>query len=153
MHRWRPSRPCVIVKHANPCGVAVADDITDAYVAAHACDPVSAFGGIVAVNRPVHRAVAEALAPVFTEVVVAPAFEDGALERAAPRRRTCASSSAPPPGGRGARPARDRRWLPGAEAPTPSPLDRPTWQVVTKVAADRRAVGRPRAGLAGRAPR
>ncbi|HAP76089.1 MAG TPA: bifunctional phosphoribosylaminoimidazolecarboxamide formyltransferase/IMP cyclohydrolase PurH, partial [Acidimicrobiaceae bacterium] len=65
---------------ANPCGVAVAHDITTAYVQANACDPVSAFGGIVAVNRPVTVAMAEALAPVFTEVVVAPGYEPGALE-------------------------------------------------------------------------
>ncbi len=53
---------CVIVKHANPCGVAVADDITDAYVRANACDPVSAFGGIVALNRTVPADLAAALA-------------------------------------------------------------------------------------------
>ena len=70
----------MIVKHANPCGVAVHADVTTAYVRANACDPVSAFGGIVAVNRPVPLALAEALAPVFTEVVVAPGYEPGALE-------------------------------------------------------------------------
>jgi phosphoribosylaminoimidazolecarboxamide formyltransferase/IMP cyclohydrolase len=69
-----------IIKHANPCGVAVHADITTAYTMAHECDPVSAFGGIVAVNRKVPRALAEALAPVFTEVVVAPSYEAGALE-------------------------------------------------------------------------
>lgn len=71
---------CVIVKHANPCGVAVADSIAEAYVAAHECDPVSAFGGIVALNRTVTGALARALVPVFTEVVVAPSFDDEALE-------------------------------------------------------------------------
>jgi phosphoribosylaminoimidazolecarboxamide formyltransferase/IMP cyclohydrolase len=71
---------CVIVKHANPCGVAVAHSIADAYVAAHECDPVSAFGGIVALNRTVTGALARALVPVFTEVVVAPSFDDEALE-------------------------------------------------------------------------
>ncbi len=70
----------VVVKHANPCGAAVDDDITRAYVRAHECDPTSAFGGIVAVNRPLPVALAEALAPVFTEVVIAPSFEPGALE-------------------------------------------------------------------------
>ncbi|NND75735.1 MAG: bifunctional phosphoribosylaminoimidazolecarboxamide formyltransferase/IMP cyclohydrolase [Ilumatobacter sp.] len=70
---------CVVVKHANPCGVAVADDITDAYRRAHACDPVSAFGGVVAVNRTVTNEMAVALGDVFTEVVVAPAFADDAL--------------------------------------------------------------------------
>ncbi|MPY91761.1 MAG: bifunctional phosphoribosylaminoimidazolecarboxamide formyltransferase/IMP cyclohydrolase [Acidimicrobiia bacterium] len=69
----------VVVKHANPCGVAVAEDITEAYRLAHECDPVSAFGGIVAVNRPLPAPLAEALAPVFTEVVLAPGYEPGAL--------------------------------------------------------------------------
>jgi phosphoribosylaminoimidazolecarboxamide formyltransferase/IMP cyclohydrolase len=76
----RFDRPAVvIVKHANPCGVAVHDDISTAYRLAHEADPVSAFGGIVAVNRPVPAALAEALAPVFTEVVVAPGYDDAAL--------------------------------------------------------------------------
>jgi phosphoribosylaminoimidazolecarboxamide formyltransferase/IMP cyclohydrolase len=70
----------VVIKHANPCGAAVADDITAAYQRAHECDPVSAYGGIVAVNRVVPKAMAEALAPVFTEVVIAPGYEDDALE-------------------------------------------------------------------------
>ncbi len=70
----------VIVKHANPCGVAVAASVTEAYRLAPECDPVSAVGGIVALNRPVTRELAEALAPVFTEVVVAPSFDEGALE-------------------------------------------------------------------------
>ncbi len=70
---------CVIVKHANPCGVAIAADIETAYERANACDPVSAFGGIVAVNRPLSAAAATVLAPVFTEVVVAPGYEGDAL--------------------------------------------------------------------------
>jgi phosphoribosylaminoimidazolecarboxamide formyltransferase/IMP cyclohydrolase len=70
----------VVIKHANACGAAVGADITEAYVRAHECDPVSAFGGIVALNRVVPVSLAEALAPVFTEVVIAPGYEDGALE-------------------------------------------------------------------------
>ncbi|MEQ8719606.1 MAG: bifunctional phosphoribosylaminoimidazolecarboxamide formyltransferase/IMP cyclohydrolase [Acidimicrobiales bacterium] len=70
----------VVVKHANPCGVASHDDIAEAYRRANACDPVSAFGGIVALNRPLTAEVATDLAEVFTEVVVAPSYEDGALE-------------------------------------------------------------------------
>jgi len=70
----------VVIKHANPCGVAVADDITTAYRRAHECDPTSAYGGIVALNRPMPLALAEALAPVFTEVVIAPDYEPGALD-------------------------------------------------------------------------
>lgn len=70
----------VVIKHANPCGVASAQTIDEAYRLAHNCDPVSAFGGIVAVNRPVTQTMAESLAPIFTEVVIAPSFKDGALE-------------------------------------------------------------------------
>jgi len=69
-----------IVKHANPCGIAVGEDIAVAYAKAHACDPVSAFGGVIAANRPVTRAMAEQVAEVFTEVVVAPAYDADALE-------------------------------------------------------------------------
>ncbi len=69
-----------IIKHANPCGIAVADDVAAAHAKAHACDPVSAYGGVVAANRPVTLAMAEQLADVFTEVVVAPAFDDDAYE-------------------------------------------------------------------------
>jgi phosphoribosylaminoimidazolecarboxamide formyltransferase/IMP cyclohydrolase len=68
-----------IIKHANPCGIAVGADVAEAHRKAHACDPVSAFGGVIAVNRPVSLAVAEQIAEVFTEVVLAPAFDDDAL--------------------------------------------------------------------------
>ena len=70
---------CVIVKHANPCGVATGDSIADAYAAALACDSVSAFGGIIAVNRPLDLATAEAISGIFTEVVVAPEADDDAI--------------------------------------------------------------------------
>ncbi|HEV7173073.1 bifunctional phosphoribosylaminoimidazolecarboxamide formyltransferase/IMP cyclohydrolase [Pedococcus sp.] len=69
-----------IVKHANPCGIAVGSTIEDAYAAAHATDPVSAYGGIIAANRPVNLAMASRVKDVFTEVIVAPDFEDDALE-------------------------------------------------------------------------
>ncbi|GGE86586.1 bifunctional phosphoribosylaminoimidazolecarboxamide formyltransferase/IMP cyclohydrolase [Sphingomonas prati] len=68
----------VIVKHANPCGVASADTLIDAYRAAFACDTVSAFGGIIAVNRPLDGPTAEAISGIFTEVVVAPGADDAA---------------------------------------------------------------------------
>ena len=70
----------VVVKHANPCGLAVAPDIETAYKRAHECDPVSAFGGIVGLNRPMTKATAQALVEVFTEVVIATDFEPAALE-------------------------------------------------------------------------
>ncbi|MFG3317439.1 bifunctional phosphoribosylaminoimidazolecarboxamide formyltransferase/IMP cyclohydrolase [Streptomyces sp. NPDC048171] len=75
------AEPCVaIIKHANPCGIAVAADVAEAHRKAHACDPLSAFGGVIAVNRPVSKEMAEQVAEIFTEVVVAPDYEEGALE-------------------------------------------------------------------------
>ncbi|MFZ4485199.1 MAG: bifunctional phosphoribosylaminoimidazolecarboxamide formyltransferase/IMP cyclohydrolase [Candidatus Nanopelagicales bacterium] len=68
-----------IIKHANPCGIAIGKDIAAAYRLAHETDPVSAFGGVVAANRQVSLAMAEALIDVFTEVIVAPAYEPAAL--------------------------------------------------------------------------
>jgi phosphoribosylaminoimidazolecarboxamide formyltransferase/IMP cyclohydrolase len=71
---------CVIVKHNNPCGVAIADDVGVAYAKALACDPLSAFGGVVLFNRPVEVALAERLHENFIEVLLAPSFDDDALE-------------------------------------------------------------------------
>ena len=70
---------CVIVKHANPCGVAIAATPLDAYRKAFATDPTSAFGGIIAFNRPVDAATVEAVAAQFLEVLIAPAYTDDAL--------------------------------------------------------------------------
>jgi phosphoribosylaminoimidazolecarboxamide formyltransferase / IMP cyclohydrolase len=70
---------CVIVKHNNPCGVAEAAKLEDAYEGAFACDPLSAFGGVIALNRPVSEKLAERLNEQFVEVLFAPAYEDGAL--------------------------------------------------------------------------
>jgi phosphoribosylaminoimidazolecarboxamide formyltransferase/IMP cyclohydrolase len=69
-----------IIKHANPCGIAVGADVAEAHRKAHACDPVSAYGGVIATNRPVTVAAAEQIADVFTEVVLAPDFDAEALE-------------------------------------------------------------------------
>ncbi|MFI6939361.1 bifunctional phosphoribosylaminoimidazolecarboxamide formyltransferase/IMP cyclohydrolase [Streptomyces sp. NPDC050418] len=75
------AEPCVaIIKHANPCGIAIGEDVAEAHRKAHACDPVSAYGGVIAVNRPVSVAMAEQVAEIFTEVIVAPDYEDGAVE-------------------------------------------------------------------------
>ncbi len=75
------TEPCVaIIKHANPCGIAVGADVAEAHRKAHACDPLSAFGGVIAVNRPVSVEMAEQVAEIFTEVIVAPGYEDGAVE-------------------------------------------------------------------------
>ncbi|SOB80478.1 phosphoribosylaminoimidazolecarboxamide formyltransferase / IMP cyclohydrolase [Sphingomonas guangdongensis] len=76
---FRDAEPtCVIVKHANPCGVATATTLLKAYEAALACDSVSAFGGIIAVNRPLDGATAEAISSIFTEVVAAPDADEDA---------------------------------------------------------------------------
>jgi phosphoribosylaminoimidazolecarboxamide formyltransferase/IMP cyclohydrolase len=73
--------PCVaIIKHANPCGIAVGADNAEAHRKAHACDPVSAFGGVIATNRVVGAELAGQIAEIFTEVVVAPGFEPEAVE-------------------------------------------------------------------------
>jgi len=77
---WDFAEPCVaIIKHQNPCGIAVGVDVADAHRKAHACDPVSAYGGVIAVNGPVTAELAGQIAEVFTEVVVAPAFAPEAL--------------------------------------------------------------------------
>ena len=72
------SPACVIVKHTNPCGAAQADDLLGAYQKAHACDPTSAFGGILAFNRELDAALAEAIAGQFAEVILAPAVSQAA---------------------------------------------------------------------------
>ncbi len=122
----------VIVKHANPCGVAVHADIAEAYIRANACDPVSAFGGIVAVNRVVTAALATALAPVFTEVVVAPSFEPEALEILLAKKNMRVLSASSWPGS-----ALDMRTVDGGLLVQQSDtvnLDRSSWQVVTDAA-------------------
>jgi phosphoribosylaminoimidazolecarboxamide formyltransferase/IMP cyclohydrolase len=87
---WRAAHdftdPCVaIIKHANPCGIAIGADVAEAHRKAHACDPVSAFGGIIATNIPVSVAMAEQLDEIFTEAIVAPSYEDGAVDVLAKR--------------------------------------------------------------------
>ncbi len=68
-----------IIKHASPCGIATSDSLADAYRAALASDPISAFGGVVAVNRPLNLTTAQAIDEIFTEIVMAPAFDEDAL--------------------------------------------------------------------------
>src|SRR4029078_1452752 len=72
------SAAVAIIKHANPCGVAEGATLRDAYELALRCDPVSAYGGIVALHRPLDRAAAEAIVGIFTEVIIAPAASDEA---------------------------------------------------------------------------
>ena len=82
---WRAAHdhaePAVaIIKHANPCGIAVGADIAEAHRKAHDCDPVSAYGGVIAANREVTVEMAQQVAEIFTEVIVAPSYADGAVE-------------------------------------------------------------------------
>ena len=82
----------VVIKHTNPCGVATGESIADAYVRAREADPLSAFGGIVGLNRPVDAAAAKALTSTFIEAVIAPRLGGRRAGRSSRRRRTCASS-------------------------------------------------------------
>ena len=124
----------VVIKHANPCGVAVVgggtdSDIATAYSRAHGCDPVSAFGGIVAVNRNVTHAMAEALAPVFTEVLIAPGFDSDALLVLLEKRNLRVIEARPP-----VVPALDVRSVEGGllvQTQDSVSLDRTDWQVAT----------------------
>jgi phosphoribosylaminoimidazolecarboxamide formyltransferase / IMP cyclohydrolase len=80
-------RPGVaIIKHNNPCGAAEQDSLVDAYVKALECDPISAFGGVIAINRPLDAATAEELSKLFVECIVAPGFEPAALEKFASKK-------------------------------------------------------------------
>ncbi len=119
----------VVIKHANPCGAAVGADITTAYTRAHECDPVSAYGGIVALNRTVPRALAEALSPVFTEVIIAPGYDDDALVVLL-EKRNLRVLTAPPP----QVPELDVRSIEGGllvQTRDTVSMDRSAWQVVT----------------------
>ncbi|HEY3894184.1 MAG TPA: bifunctional phosphoribosylaminoimidazolecarboxamide formyltransferase/IMP cyclohydrolase [Pseudonocardiaceae bacterium] len=100
---WRAAHDhtgaCVaIIKHANPCGIAVSTggDVAQAHRKAHACDPVSAFGGVIAVNREVTVELAEQVGEVFTEVLVAPSFAEGALDVLARKKNLRLLVGAPP---------------------------------------------------------
>jgi phosphoribosylaminoimidazolecarboxamide formyltransferase/IMP cyclohydrolase len=104
---WRTAfdftEPCVaIIKHANPCGIAIGADLAEAHRKAHACDPVSAYGGVIAANGVVTAAMAAQVAEIFTEVIVAPGFEDAALETLTAKKNLrvlcCPAPAAPAPG-------------------------------------------------------
>ena len=88
-----------VIKHANPCGIAVGADIAEAHRKAHACDPVSAYGGVIAANRPVSVEAARQIAEIFTEVVIAPGYEDGALEVLQAKKNVRVLEAGPYPGG------------------------------------------------------
>jgi phosphoribosylaminoimidazolecarboxamide formyltransferase/IMP cyclohydrolase len=90
------AEPCVaIIKHANPCGIAVGTDAAEAHRKAHACDPVSAYGGVIATNVAVSLEMATQVADIFTEVIVAPAYDDAALDVLARRKNLRVLVAAP----------------------------------------------------------
>jgi phosphoribosylaminoimidazolecarboxamide formyltransferase/IMP cyclohydrolase len=92
------AEPCVaIMKHANPCGIAIGADLAEAHRKAHACDPVSAFGGVIAANGVVTTAMASQIADIFTEVIVAPGFEPAALDILVKQKNLRLLRCPPPP--------------------------------------------------------
>lgn len=133
---------CAILKHTNPCGVAVADTLENAWAGAFATDRQSPFGGVIVVNRPLDRATAEAIDSIFTEIVIAPEFEPGAaelLEQKKNRRLIRLDAAA------NETPALDLRSVSGdilaqtLDAPLPSPeAMRARLRVVTERAPDER---------------
>lgn len=132
VHELGDEPAAVVIKHANPCGAAVAADVETAWRKAHEGDPVSAFGGIVAVNRPVSPAMAEGLSEIFTEVLVAPGFEGDALMTLL-EKRNLRVLEAPPPSG----PGLQVRPIDGGllvQTPDPVSVDTGDWEVATSVA-------------------
>ncbi len=129
-----PGPAAVIVKHANPCGVAVASDLETAYQLALECDERSAFGGVVALNRPLDAATAARMvAGPQADVVVAPGYEDGVVDMLAKRRKNTRVVESPSP----AREALDLRQLGGgflAQQAHHFAAGRDQWRVVTKAA-------------------
>jgi phosphoribosylaminoimidazolecarboxamide formyltransferase/IMP cyclohydrolase len=98
VHDLGPTPAVAIIKHANPCGAAVADTLAEAYQRAFECDERSAFGGIVALNRPVDAATVERMvAAAQADLVIAPSYEDGVLEALIAKRKNTRLLSAPPP--------------------------------------------------------
>jgi len=123
---------CVIIKHNNPCGVAVDDRLSIAYTRAFDCDPISAFGSVIAVNRPLDRECAEAMKGNFIELLLAPSFGAGALEALSSKKdlRVIEKGDALPRGGL------DMRRIHGGmlvQDYDTDPYDRAAWKVMTRV--------------------
>jgi phosphoribosylaminoimidazolecarboxamide formyltransferase/IMP cyclohydrolase len=125
---------CVIIKHNNPCGAAVADSLDVAYTKAYDCDPVSAFGSVIAFNRPVDRACAQEMRGNFIEVLLAPGFYSDALEPLRQKKDLRIIEMGDGPGDRG--PGRDLRRIHGGllvQDYDTDPYDRDSWKVMTGV--------------------
>ena len=136
---WRAAHdhgdaPCVaVIKHANPCGIAIGADVAEAHRKAHATDPTSAFGGVIAVNGEVSVELAEQIAEIFTEVVVAPAYAEGASAVLAERRnlRVLRLPVAPPRGGAELRPVSGGLLLQQRDSLDAHGDDPTTWTLAT----------------------
>ena len=145
-------QPCAaIIKHSNPCGIAIGADLAEAHRQAHACDPVSAFGGVIAVNDMVTPALASQIADVFTEVVIAPAFDPEALAILSKAKNIRLLACPPPYRG----PGTEWRPITGGllmqsidrmDAPGDNPAN---WELKTGVALDEGDPRRPGLRLAG----
>ncbi|HWI42923.1 MAG TPA: bifunctional phosphoribosylaminoimidazolecarboxamide formyltransferase/IMP cyclohydrolase [Nocardioides sp.] len=126
-----------IIKHANPCGIAVGRDVAEAHRRAHECDPVSAFGGVIATNVPVSVAMAQQVAEVFTEVIVAPGYEDGAVEVLQGKKNIRILLAEPPtPGGVETRPISGGLLMQAADQFQAEGDDPGAWTLATGEAAD-----------------
>jgi phosphoribosylaminoimidazolecarboxamide formyltransferase/IMP cyclohydrolase len=139
---WRSAhdhtRPCVaIIKHANPCGIAVDSDIAAAHRKAHECDSMSAFGGVIASNREVTVEMAEQVAKVFTEVIIAPSYADGAVDVLS-RKKNIRILCAQPPvrGGREQRQISGGALVQSADAVDASGDDPANWKLACGKAVD-----------------
>ncbi|WP_020576919.1 bifunctional phosphoribosylaminoimidazolecarboxamide formyltransferase/IMP cyclohydrolase [Actinopolymorpha alba] len=120
-----------IIKHANPCGIAVGADVAEAHAKAHACDPVSAFGGVIATNQPVSVEMARQVAEIFTEVVVAPDYEPEALEILSRKKNIRLLRAAPAArGGVESRPISGGLLMQSADAVDAPGDDPATWRLV-----------------------
>jgi phosphoribosylaminoimidazolecarboxamide formyltransferase/IMP cyclohydrolase len=130
---------CVaIIKHANPCGIAISStSVADAHRKAHECDPVSAYGGVIAANTEVSVEMAETVADIFTEVIIAPAYEDGAVEVLARKKNIRILVAAQPePGGTELRQISGGLLLQQRDAIDASGDDPNNWTLATGSAAD-----------------
>jgi len=134
VHEMGPNPAVAIIKHANPCGAAVAGDLATAYRLAYECDEKSAFGGIVALNRPVDEATAAAMvAAAQADVIIAPGYASGTLDALVAKRKNTRLLQAPPPGHE----ALHVRQISGGflvQEPYRFAASRADWRVVTKVA-------------------
>jgi phosphoribosylaminoimidazolecarboxamide formyltransferase/IMP cyclohydrolase len=134
------TEPCVaIMKHANPCGIALGADIADAHRKAHACDPVSAFGGVIAANGTVTKEMAAQVVDIFTEVIIAPDFEDTALDILMAKKNQRLLRCAPPalgPGGAEWRQVSGGLLMQTSDTGTEPADFAANWQLVAGAAAD-----------------